>query len=585
MSPGSVPAALLLAVLAAASAQDAAPSLGLSTDLGDVALEAGVERTFAVAVTNLRDLPLPVRISVAGAAEALAGPPLEFTLGPEERREVQLRLNSTRPGTYLGTLVAQGGGDRREIPFQAQVRVTLTGQPVALRVEPGSLKAGEVLTVLTSPRVSVPLPGALVLWSEDGTLLSEMDLDFSVPRNVTLTIPAGTPPGRVSVEAAVPRLGSAVQTVTVLPTPFPTYLLLLPAGAAAGVVLLRWREELAALLAGNRRYPPLTAYGELPRGPFAVGRVAGSRKRFELGPEHLRGHVLVAGATGGGKSVAAMVLAEEALRQKWAVVVCDPTLQWTGLLRPCGDAGLLRRYRLFGMGEAGGWPGARKEEPEFDPGDLVPGRLLLYDFGDDYDGNLARLLDRFRVAGSPRVPLLVVLEEIHRALPKYGAPSQLYPLLESVVREFRHRGISLILTSQLLSDFSSEIGDNILTEIQMLTKGPEDLTRLEKKYGAAMARLATRLEPGAGLLHHPQVNGGLPVAVEFRPTLGEPHKLPGPLLERWRDLWARHGRLAAKVRAPEGAQALARARERLETLRLEMAHIYLDEAEGERKKP
>ncbi len=589
-SPRFVPWAVLLFAAASmagvAAAQDVAPSIGLSTDLGDASLQAGTPRNFSVAVTNLRDVPLPVRVFVEGPAAALAGPPIELTLAPGERREVSLTLGSAQSRTYRGTLVAEGGTQRREVPFEARVLASATGRPLLLDTGPGQLRPGETLFINTTPRVAATLPGRILVSTEGGAVLFESEtLDFSSPRNLTFTIPGGTPPGVLTVEARIEGTDvAAAGTVTVLPSPFPTYLLLLPAATAAGAVLLRWRLDLLALLASGRRYPPLSAYTSLPAGPFAVGRVAGSRKRVGLGPEHLRGHLLVAGATGGGKSVAAMVLAEEAMQQKWAVVVCDPTAQWTGLLRPCRDRSLLRRYRLFGLGEPRGWPGARREAPDFEEGDLAPGRLLLFDFPENFNENLARLLDRLRAMGAPKVPLMVVFEEIHRALPKYGAPDQLYPLLESVVREFRQRGVVLVMTSQLLSDFSSEIGDNVLAELQMLTKGPEDLARLERKYGDAAARLATRLEPGAGLLHHPEVNGGRPVAVEFRPTLGDPHKIPGPVLDRWRDLWNRCGKLAERERGPEAAQALARARERLESFRLEMAQVFLDEAEGLRKK-
>lgn len=580
--PSMSPATPLIGV---AAAQDVAPAIGLSTDLGDVSLQAGTPRNFSVAVTNLKDSSLPVRIFIEGPAAALMGPPLEMTLAPGERREVSLALGSVQPKTYRGTLVAEGGSQRREVPFEARVLASFTGPPLLLDAGPGRLRPGETLFINTSPRSAAPLQGRLLVWTEGGAVLFEEPLDFSSPRNLTFSVPGGTPPGVLTVEARVEGTDTAARTVTLLPAPFPTYLLLLPAAAVAGAVLLRWRRDLLALLAGRRRYPPLSAYSALPAGPFAVGRVAGSRRRLGLGPEHLRGHLLVAGATGGGKSVAAMVLAEEALQQKWAVLVCDPTAQWSGLLRPCRDRGLLRRYRLFGLGEPRGWPGARRETPDFEERDLAPGRLLLFDFRENYDENLARLLDRLRAAGTPKAPLMAVFEEIHRALPKYGAPDQLYPLLESVVREFRQRGIVLVMTSQLLSDFSPEIGDNVLAELQMLTKGPEDLARLERKYGDEVARLATRLEPGAGLLHHPEVNGGRPVAVEFRPTLGDPHKIPGPVLDRWRDLWNRYGKLVERLREPDAVQALARARERLENFRLEMAQVFLDEAEGGRKKP
>ena len=74
-----------------------------------------------------------------------------------------------------------------------------------------------------------------------------------------------------------------------------------------------------------------------------------TRQARTSGLEKLKTHTIVAGATGGGKTVAAQDIAEEALKHNTAVIVFDPTAQWTGLLKKCQDKTMLRLYEKFGM--------------------------------------------------------------------------------------------------------------------------------------------------------------------------------------------------------------------------------------------
>jgi DNA helicase HerA-like ATPase len=60
-------------------------------------------------------------------------------------------------------------------------------------------------------------------------------------------------------------------------------------------------------------------------------------------------HTLIAGATGGGKTIAAQVIIEEALLHKKSVIVFDPTAQWTGFFKPSDDKAMLKRYKYFEM--------------------------------------------------------------------------------------------------------------------------------------------------------------------------------------------------------------------------------------------
>jgi len=63
----------------------------------------------------------------------------------------------------------------------------------------------------------------------------------------------------------------------------------------------------------------------------------------------LQMHTIIAGATGGGKTVAAQDIVEDVLSHNKGVIIFDPTAQWTGFLRKCEDDTMLKRYKYFDM--------------------------------------------------------------------------------------------------------------------------------------------------------------------------------------------------------------------------------------------
>jgi len=89
----------------------------------------------------------------------------------------------------------------------------------------------------------------------------------------------------------------------------------------------------------------------LPRGDIWLGKIAEMNVRAEFNMDDLTTHIITAGATGSGKSVSAMVIVEEVLKQGIPVVVFDPTAQWTGFVKPCRDKKMLSFYKKFGMVE------------------------------------------------------------------------------------------------------------------------------------------------------------------------------------------------------------------------------------------
>src|SRR6056297_187325 len=90
-----------------------------------------------------------------------------------------------------------------------------------------------------------------------------------------------------------------------------------------------------------------------------LGHVAETKHPAYLDSNKLTTHSIVAGATGGGKSISAQVMIEEVLKKNIAVIVFDPTAQWSGMLRKCTDKKMMSFYSKFGMkpNEAQGFKG------------------------------------------------------------------------------------------------------------------------------------------------------------------------------------------------------------------------------------
>ncbi len=184
---------------------------------------------------------------------------------------------------------------------------------------------------------------------------------------------------------------------------------------------------------------------------------------------------------------------------------------------------------------------------------------------------------------SKEIKLLIVYDEVHRLLPKYGGKGG-YVALEKACREFRKWGIGLIMASQVLSDFKEAIKGNVLTEIQLHTKSLGDLGRVEKKYGLEFAKQITKLEVGVGMMQNPRYNKGKPWFISFRPTLHSPHKIPDEDMKTYKEYAAILSEMESKIESMEKAgidvfdlkTEFRLANEKLKKGRFRMAKIYID---------
>ena len=288
-------------------------------------------------------------------------------------------------------------------------------------------------------------------------------------------------------------------------------------------------------VAASRRYGVAVDFRALPvLGRLVrVGRFAEYGRDFWFDLDGLTTHCIVAGATGSGKSVAAQVLVEEALRAGVAVVVFDPTAQWSGFLRACSDREMLRLYSSFGLrrSDARGFSGNVRQVLDarevFDVRRFMrAGEVEILSLNrlkpeeiDVFVANTVRSvfeagLDEFR-----GLRLLLVYDEVHRLLPRFGGSGEGFVQIERACREFRKWGVGVVLISQVLSDFVGEIKANISTELQMRTRDEGDLGRVRVKFGDSYLRGLVRASVGTGMFENPVYNGGRPFFVSFRPLL------------------------------------------------------------------
>ena len=250
----------------------------------------------------------------------------------------------------------------------------------------------------------------------------------------------------------------------------------------------------------RKRYKSLVNFKYLPKRTdrsINLGRIAETRKDAYLDMDQLKMHTLIAGATGSGKTIAAQVIAEEALNKNAAVIVFDPIAQWSGFLRKCTDEEMLNQYSKYGMKKSQSKSFKGNIYTITDPKEIInikeimdPGQITIFSMHklhtsciDTVVASTIQQIFDANLEESRPLKLILVYDEVHRLLTKFGGTGQGILQLERACREFRKWGIGLVLISQMLGDFVENIHANIATEIQMKTKHLGDLERIKKKGG------------------------------------------------------------------------------------------------------
>ncbi|MCF7860615.1 DUF87 domain-containing protein [Candidatus Woesearchaeota archaeon] len=308
-------------------------------------------------------------------------------------------------------------------------------------------------------------------------------------------------------------------------------------------------KKYMELKKNKARYVFPMDYSKLPQQDnysLWLGLIAETKKKAFYSMNDLTTHALVAGSTGSGKSVSASVIVEEVLEKKVPVIIFDPTSQWTGFVRPCKDKNLLKYYPKFSLTDDDSRPykgliyDVKSPDVQIDFKKFMnPGEVTVFNLGNlkvgEYDiatKNIVDTIFHMRWEESPELKMLLVFDEVHRLLEKYGGKGG-YIALEKGAREFRKWGIGMIMASQVSADFKESIAGNILTEVQLNTKSMEDIKKIAQKYGTEFSERISREGIGVAMIQNPKYNDGKPWFINFRPTYHSPHKIAAEELEMY----------------------------------------------------
>ncbi|MGV8141537.1 MAG: tetratricopeptide repeat protein [Candidatus Woesearchaeota archaeon] len=494
-----------------------------------------------------------------------------MSLQPNTNDQVILTVfGEGEPGIYNGSLIIDG--DLREkIPIRIELldkeRLPIESLLIMLDIEKRNIYSSEKLkyttdlhNLLSDQSYPVFLQYTIqdstgqTVWTDNANVY--VQTSFSLLKSAKL--PDNIPTGDYVLRVTANYLGLSSGASATFSVILPFYQMLF-LGLKIWVWLLILLFILLAVLAyillrrylqSKKKYAFKLEMSELPKpGPRSafVGKIAETEHKTYFDLEQFKVHTIVAGATGGGKSVAAQVVVEEALLKGVAVIVFDPTAQWSGMLRKCNDKFMLGLYPNFGMKptQARAFNGNVRQitnalelidvKKYIKPGEiqiLACNKLDPKDI-DIFVANSIREVFHANFSENPELRLLLVYDEVHRLLPKFGGSGEGFLQIERGCREFRKWGIGILMISQVLADFVGQIKANINTEIQMRTRDEGDLNRIKEKYGVEVLQGLVKASVGSGMVENPTYNRGRPYFIAFRPLLHNTQRLPDEELEKY----------------------------------------------------
>jgi KaiC/GvpD/RAD55 family RecA-like ATPase len=238
--------------------------------------------------------------------------------------------------------------------------------------------------------------------------------------------------------------------------------------------------------------------------------------------------ILVSGASGSGKTIAAKIIVEELLQEQIPVVVFDYTKQWERLLEKNADQAMLEKYRLFGMRGPKAFKGhAVKELPDLSE-TLEAGEGTVVDLSsvtetDERVGKVATALDQIleyyqRQEDSEDLRFFLVIEEAHLWTSK-EVPKDASRFLDRVVRLLRKKGVGVMLVSHKISDFDPAMRSSMNISIMLRTKYEGDLDSISRTLGNEWSKIIPSLPVGFSVFHFADV--GSPFVVAWRPLYSQ----------------------------------------------------------------
>ena len=551
-------------------------SFTIDTNLGDLILYQGESKDYWLYITNNLQKQINPKITMTGDLwRFLSFSETDFTVDAGKSKRITASVSipdSAQEGSYRGGVILEAEGESDLIPVVIKV-VSKTKGLFSLEVDiiKRTLQIEEFLKFqvkLKNLGSEKQLKPTLTYLIKDGTndkVVKELKENVTLEKMLSFTKrielnDTGLEDGEHVLEVWAEIDGMAVNDMESFDIVKPflattlgvtlLYTLLILSIVIATIFIRKYYMSWKTGTEAKKRYLFPVNMNRVPQKTekaFWIGTLAGSRIKSWLNPDDLMTHVLVAGATGAGKSVGASVIVEEALAQKIPVIVFDPTAQWTGFVRGCRDKNLLKYYPKYGMDLKNirsykgmifemSDPKQKIDFKEF----MNPGEITVFTLNklkpaefDEAVRNIINSMFRVNWEESTTLKMIVVFDEVHRLLEKYGGRGG-YVVLEKACREFRKWGIGLILCSQVLADFKVAIAGNVLTDIQLNTKSLEDIQKAKDKYGEKYAKRVTRQGLGVGMIHNPKYNDGKPYFIQFRPTYHNPHKITNQELEEYK---------------------------------------------------
>jgi hypothetical protein len=541
-------------------------------------LFAGETTTVRIRLKNTLSSPTSVSLSAVGdIVPFIFFESSQIDLAKNEERDVLVKIIAPKlieHGNYDGDLVLTSGNEEGKIPTTIRILspegklLDVKIQPLTSRVAPGEVLRlqTDLLNLGKTKRVDVQFDLQL-LDVETGEIITRTEEAFAVETTIStiknLTIPADTKTGRYMVKAtayysnveqsmqassiAYVNVDYSLFAKKVFGIPIWVYFIVLLAiallvGAWFYVKWLQFRKKRFKSKVDMSKLPRASAHSGF------VGKVAETGVRTFIDMNKLQTHTLIAGSTGSGKTVAAQGIIEEALIKKKSIIIFDPTAQWTGFLRKNVDKVMFKRYKYFDMKNTDSKAFNGSIKTISDPYELIdikkylnrPGEITIFNVSHltpkQIDVVVASTIEQVfksEPTESATLKTLIVYDEVHRLLPKFGGSGQGFIQLERGAREFRKWGIGLVLISQVLSDFVGEVKANIGTEIQMGTRYEGDLERVSMKYGEDVLKSVVKEPVGTGMVTNAEYNSGRPYFVAFRPLMHSTKRLSKAELQNY----------------------------------------------------
>ncbi|MEM5778122.1 MAG: NEW3 domain-containing protein [Candidatus Aenigmatarchaeota archaeon] len=612
---------------------EAAVPISLSTSLIEVRLYPGEYQITSIGITNNKKENIQVSLSVDGDIWPFTLLEKDkITIGPKQTEYAKIKfftMPTTIPGVYNGNIIVKTAETTQKISvilrveYEREKLLDIKVDTITKEVIPGDkLKYQVTLYNLgLTKRVDVFINYTVKSVANDKIIATDketlaIETTLSVLR--TIFIPEVTEPGLYTIEAFAwyeNRTASSVATFSVVKPPWIySFLLMIFTNWITYVILfvaipcfyLGWKayEKWKVEKKIRARYIKPVNLNKLPTKGLWLGKVAETNANAFFDEDKLTTHMIIAGGTGSGKTVAGMVMAEECLKKGISVIVFDPTAQWTGFIRPCKDKVMLNLYSKFGIKpeEARGFKGTivqikdpflKVEIEKY----IKEGEITVFVLNkltpDQLDYFVRKTIDyMFTIPWeeSRKLKALFVFDEVHRLLPKFAKQTGVslggegYLAIERACREFRKWGLGLVMISQVLLDFRGAIRAVIATESQMRTKYEGDIERIKTKYGWEYSAAIPKLEVGTGMIQNPEYNDGKPWFIRFRPLLHDSFRLTEEELSMYEDYMKQIEELGKKIETLKSRNIdtydmeleLKLAVEKVKTAQMRMAETYIE---------